>query len=168
VNYVCPNVPQFLEDLERLTSRPDSWAIPILASAGPRSRTHQFHFCYNTKKKDASYDDPNSLVKDYVTFDKLFNYLADTLKRDFNYNCDKNQYYAIGKLNVGYHTKAENVFTLRVESYVWMVDARYGAVIKALADGINAILEPEVEKQLPPEMVTRVEGHDFGMQDYVD
>jgi voltage-gated potassium channel len=168
VNYVCPNVPQFLEDLERLTSRPGSWAIPILASAGPRSRPHQFHFCYNTKKKDASYDDPNSLVKDYVTFDKLFNYLADTLKRDFNYNCDKNQYYAIGKLNVGYHTKAENVFTLRVESYVWMMDARYGAIIKALADGINAILEPEVEKQLPPEMVTRIEGHDFGMQDYVD
>jgi hypothetical protein len=49
-----------------------------------------------------------------------------------------------------------------------MMDARYGAIIKALADGINAILEPEVEKQLPPEMVTRVEGHDFGMQDYVD
>jgi voltage-gated potassium channel len=164
----CTNLPLFLEDLNRLTARPGSWAIPILGATGPRSRPHQFHFCYNTKKKDASYDDPQSKIKDYAAFDKLYNHLSDTLKRDFDYNCDKNEYYAIGKQNIAHYITADNIFTLRVECFVWLSDFRRMATIKALADGINAVLEPEVVKQLPPEMVSRVEGHDFGMQDYVD
>ena len=167
-NPICTNLPLFLEDLNRLTARPGSWAIPILGASGPRSRPHQFHFCYNSKKKDASYNDPQSKITDYETFDRLYNHLSETLKREFDYNCDKNEYYGIGKQNIAHHIKADNIFTLRVECFVWLFDFRRMATIKALADGINAILEPEVEKQLPPEMVTRVEGHDFGMQDYVD
>ena len=164
----CKHLPLFLEDLNRLTARQGSWAIPILGASGPRSRPHQFHFCYNTKKRDASYDDPQSKITDYATFDRLYTHLSDTLERDFNYKCDKNEYYIVGKQNIAHHIKADNIFTLRVECFVWLSDFRRMATIKALADGINAIIEPEVEKQLPPEMVTRVEGHDFGMQDYVD
>ena len=164
----CTNLPTFIEDLNRLTSRPGSWAIPILLATGPRSRPHQFHFCYNSKKKDTSYSDPQCRIKDYDSFDRLYNHLSEILKRDFKYESDKNEYYAITSQNIAHHITAENVFTLRVEGFVWLSDFRRVATIKALADGINAILEPEVEKQLPPEMVTRVEGHDFGMQDYVD
>ena len=164
----CKHLPLFLEDLNRLTARQGSWAIPILGASGPRSRPHQFHFCYNTKKRDASYDDPQSKITDYATFDRLYTHLSETLERDFNYKCDKNEYYIVGKQNIAHHINADNIFTLRVECFVWLSDFRRMATIKALADGINAIIEPEVEKQLPPEMVTRVEGHDFGMQDYVD
>ncbi len=164
----CKHLPLFLEDLNRLTARQGSWAIPILGASGPRSRPHQFHFCYNTKKRDASYDDPQSKITDYATFDRLYTHLSETLERDFNYKCDKNEYYIVGKQNIAHHIKADNIFTLRVECFVWLSDFRRMATIKALADGINAIIEPEVEKQLPPEMVTRVEDHDFGMQDYVD
>ncbi len=164
----CKHLPLFLEDLNRLTARQGSWAIPILGASGPRSRPHQFHFCYNTKKRDASYDDSQSKITDYATFDRLYTHLSETLERDFNYKCDKNEYYIVGKQNIAHHIKADNIFTLRVECFVWLSDFRRMATIKALADGINAIIEPEVEKQLPPEMVTRVEDHDFGMQDYVD
>jgi voltage-gated potassium channel len=164
----CKHLPLFLEDLNRLTARQGSWAIPILGASGPRSRPHQFHFCYNTKKKDASYNDPQSKIADYATFDRLYTNLSETLERDFNYHCDKNEYYIVGKQNIAHYIKADNIFTLRVECFVWLSDFRRMATIKALADGINAIIEPELEKQLPPEMVTRVEGHDFGMQDYVD
>lgn len=167
-NPKCKHLPLFLEDLNRLTARQGSWAIPILGASGPRSRPHQFHFCYNTKKRDASYDDPQSKITDYATFDRLYTHLSETLERDFNYKCDKNEYYIVGKQNIAHHIKADNIFTLRVECFVWLSDFRRMATIKALADGINAIIEPEVEKQLPPEMVTRVEDHDFGMQDYVD
>ena len=162
------HLPLFLEDLNRLTARQGSWAIPILGASGPRSRPHQFHFCYNTKKRDASYDDPQSKITDYATFDRLYTHLSETLERDFNYKCDKNEYYIVGKQNIAHQIEADNIFTLRVECFVWLSDFRRMATIKALADGINAIIEPEVEKQLPPEMVTRVEDHDFGMQDYVD
>ncbi len=167
-NCKCPNLSLFLEDLNRLTSRPGSWAIPILAASGPRKRPHQFHFCYNPKKQDESYGNPDSRVKDFALFEKLFNYVSTQLEKEYDYKCDRNLYYAVSKSNLAYLIQAENVFTLRVECFVWMSDFRRVAVIKSLAEYLNAVLEPEVEKQLPPEMVQRVEGKDFGMQDYVD
>ena len=164
----CPNFKLFVDDINRLTSRPGSWAIPFLGAIGPRSRPQQVHFCYNSKKHDDSYNDPLSRVKDFEKFDKLYNIISEELKKTYDYNCDKNEWYAVNKDNIAHYITAENVFTMRVECFVWMMDQRRVAFIKTLADGINAALEPEVEKVLPPEMVTRPSGKDFGMQDYVD
>ena len=164
----CPNLKLFLEDINRLADRPNSWVIPMLGATGLKSRPTQFHFCYNSQKHDASYNDPTSLVKDYATFDRLYNHLEQMLETTFNYHCDKNEWYAVGKQNLGYHIQAGNVFTLRVECFVWMASASWGGVTKALADGLHAVLEPEKKVAIPPEMVTRPEGKDFGMQDYID
>jgi hypothetical protein len=49
-----------------------------------------------------------------------------------------------------------------------MFEANRVAVIKTIADSINAVLESDIQKTLPPEIVTRRAGKDFGMQDYVD
>ena len=63
----------------------------------------------------------------------------------FNLYLDKNEWYAINpKTNIAQFINAENVFTLRVA------------------------FEPEVQKQLPPEMLERQKGKDFGMSDYVN
>ena len=156
----------FLEDINRLSSRQGSWVIPILAANGPRSRPQQFHFCYNTNKGDESYSDPAARIADYDAFDKAYNKLSEVLSR-YEYCCDKNLWYAVGKKNIAHYIKAENVFTLRVEAYVWMFDATYLAVTKDLADIFNEAFEPGVHKELPPEMVKRVIGHDFGFGDYV-
>ena len=86
----------------------------------------------------------------------------------YNYNCDKNEWYAIGKDNIAHSIEADNIFTLRVECFVWMFEPNRVAVIKTLADSLNAVLENDVQKTLPPEIVNRPVGKDFGMQDYVD
>ena len=164
----CPNFKLFIDDINRLTARPGSWAIPFLGAIGPRSRPNQVHFCYNSKKHDDSYSDPLSRVKDFETFDKLYNIISEELKKTYDYNCDKNEWYAVGNDNIAHYINAENVFTMRVECFVWMMDQRRVAFIKTLADGFNAALEPEVEKTLPQEMLKRQTGKDFGMQDYVD
>jgi voltage-gated potassium channel len=164
----CPNLPLFIEDLRRLADRPGSWVIPILEATGLRSRPTQFHFCYNSTKHDASYNDPTSLVKDYATFDTLYNHMEQTLKEKFDYNCDKNEWYAIGKQNIGHRITASNVFTLRIEAFVWIFDSRWGLAVKTIADCFHEILEPERPVEIPYEMAKRQEGHDFGMQDYVD
>lgn len=164
----CPNFQMFVDDLNSLAARPNSWVIPILGATGLRSRSTQFHFCYNSTKHDASYDDPTSLVEDYATFDALYNHLEQILQEGFDYHCDKNEWYAINKQNIGHHIKASNVFTLRVECYVYMFDNRWGSVIKTLAEGIHDMVEPEKPLEIPSEMVQRREGHDFGIQDYVD
>lgn len=165
----CPNLQLFLDDINRLANRSDSWVISILGSIGLKSRPEQFHFCYNTAKHDASYNDPNSLVKDYETFDKLYNRVAETVDVNYGYKCDKNEWYAISKQNFGHRiTTAKNQFTLRVECFVWMFDNRWGGVIKNLAEDLHSILEPERQLVVPFEMQKRQEEHDFGMQDYVD
>ena len=164
----CPNLPLFLADLDRLTSHPDSWVIPILGAIGPRSRPHQFHFCYNSTKGDESYDDPKSHITDYKTFGALYTSLEQMLESKYNYHCDKNKWYAIGKDNIAHRVKSPNIFTLRVECFVWVFDDRRLGVIKDIAEAMHNVLEPERELVMPAEMVTRQKGKDFGMQDYVD
>lgn len=165
----CPNLRLFLDDINRLSSRPGSWVIPILAAIGPRSRPQQFHFCYNTKKADSSYDDPNARISDYDAFEKMYARMSEILGEKYKYNCDKNQWYPVlNKKNIAYHINADNVFTLRVEAFVWVFDATYLAVTKDVADVFNEVFEPDVHKELPPEMVTRPKGHDFGFGDYIN
>ena len=167
-NTQCPNVKLFVDDISHLAARPNSWVIPMLGATGLKSRPTQFHFCYNTSKHDSSYNDPKSLVKDYATFDSMYNALDEILTTKYGYHSDKNDWYAIGKDNVGHHISAGNVFTLRVECFVWMIDNRFLSVIKDLAETMHATLEPERELVTPPEMLSRPLGKDFGMQDYVD
>ena len=165
----CPNMRMFLDDINKLTSRPGSWAIPILASSGLKNRPEKIHFCYNTTKGDSSYDDPLSLIHDYDLFDKVYREMSEYMQEKYSLNSDKNKWYGVqNKLNVGYHIKADNVFTLRVEAYLWVFDANFLEFIKAIADIFRQNLEPEKEYQLPPEMVTRRLGHDFGFGDYIN
>ena len=165
----CPNLQLFLDDVSRLADREDSWVIPILGSIGTKDRPEQFHFCYNTIKHDTSYDDPNSMVKDYDLFDKLYNRVATTVCEHYGYKCDKNEWYAINKQNFGHRiSTAKNIFTLRVECFVWMFDNRWGNVLMDLANDFHDVLEPERPLVVPFEMQKRQEGHDFGMQDYID
>lgn len=164
---LCPNLQVFINDIDRLSSKPNSWVIPILGAIGLKDRPTQFHFCYNSKKGDESYNDNQSRIKDFGTFDNLYNDVKSQMGI-FDYHCDKNIWYAVSKQNIAHYLKADNVFTLRVECFVWMFDDRYMSIIKALADSFNRILEPNIEKLIPPEMLSRPMGKDFGMQDYVD
>lgn len=164
----CPNLKLFLDDIKSLADRPDSWVIPILGAIGERSRPSQFHFCYNTTKMDSSYNEPESLVKDYDTFDRMYNSLSTILKDKYGYNCDKNEWYATSRQNIGRHVNAGNGFTLRVECFVWMYENNHISVIKDIADTLHATLEPEKTVEVPAEMLKRQPGKDFGMQDYVD
>ena len=165
----CPNMKLFLDDIRQFAEREGSWVIPILEATGPKSRPHQIHFCYNTRKKDESYDDPDALISDYEAFDKAYTRMEEVMDQKFNYKCDKNYWYGIQKgKNIGYHVNAANCFTLRVEAYLWIFNSGYVDVAKTIADVFNEAFEPEVRKVLPPEMVERRKGHDFGFSDYIN
>ena len=82
---------------------------------------------------------------------------------------DKNKYYGVSaKTNPAKYLKCPNVFTLRVEAIVSVFSNTFLATAKTISEVFNRNFEPEVEKQLPPEMLSRIKDHDFGMQDYVD
>ena len=165
----CPNLRLFLDDIDRLSSRPNSWVVPILESCGLRNRPEQLHFCYNTVKGDDSYNDPFARIKDYETFDKMYTKMSEYMADTYNLTCDKNKWYGAQKdLNVAYHVKADNVFTLRVEAWLWIFDANFLEFTKAIADIFHESFEPEKELKIPYEMLDRQFGHDFGFGDYVD
>ena len=130
----CPNLRLFLDDINRLSDRPNSWVIPILEATGPKSRPEQLHFCYNTVKGNSGYDDPLARIKDYKTFDNLYNEMSNYMLQTYNLVSDKNEWYGVQKnLNVAYHVTAENVFTLRVEAYLWIFDSNFLEFTKAIA-----------------------------------
>ncbi|MBR3855046.1 MAG: hypothetical protein IKM65_02685 [Bacteroidaceae bacterium] len=70
--------------------------------------------------------------------------------------------------NIAHHLKADNIFVMSIENFVWMFDSRYLAVIKTIADTLNSNIEPKKAKELPPEMLTRQSGKDYGMNNYTD
>lgn len=164
----CPNLSLFLEDINHFASRENSWVIPVLEATGPKSRPEQIHFCYNSTKGDTSYNDPKSKVTDFVTFDKLYQALSVAMEDNYGYKSDKNMWYAISKSNVAHYINANNVFTLRVEAFVWIFDNRFLEITKCIADTLHDVLEPERTYSIPLEMLKRQEGHDFGMKDYVN
>lgn len=163
----CPNLRLFLDDINRLSAQPNSWVIPILGAIGTKDRPTQLHFCYNSTKHDSSYDDPKARIKDYITFDKMYQEMEQQMAQ-YNLHLDKNEWYAVSSQNIAYHLKADNVFTLRVECFVYVFNSTFLEFVKQLADTFNFAFEPDKQKQLPPEMLTRQIGHDFGMSDYID
>jgi voltage-gated potassium channel len=164
----CPNLSLFLEDINRLAARENSWVIPILEATGLKSRPEQIHFCYNSTKGDTSYNDPKSKITDYQTFDKLYQTASQELENKYGYKSDKNIWYAIGNANIAHFLTASNIFTLRVEAYVWVFDNRFLSITKSIAETLHEILEPEKTLVVPPEMLHRPKGHDFSMRDYID
>lgn len=157
-----------MEDINRLAARENSWVIPILEAIGLKSRPEQIHFCYNSTKGDTSYNDPKSKITDYQTFDKLYQTASQELENKYGYKSDKNIWYAIGNANIAHFLTASNIFTLRVEAYVWVFDNRFLSITKSIAETLHEILEPEKTLVIPPEMLHRPKGYDFSMRDYID
>lgn len=164
----CPNLRLFLDDINRLTEKPDSWVIPILGATGLKNRPEQLHFCYNSTKGDDSYNDPKCRIRNYNTFDKMYREMENVMAEKFDYHLDKNKWYAVNAQNIAHHLNADNIFTLRVESRLFVFENTFLAFTKQIADTFNNAFESEVEKQLPPEMLKRRIGNDFGMSDYIN
>ncbi|MBQ7280059.1 MAG: ion transporter [Bacteroidales bacterium] len=168
LNNPCPNYPVFINDINGMAHRGDTWAIMMLSTNAPRSRPTQLHFCYNSKKGDDSYNDPDSRIKDYDTFDRMYSSMSKTMDDQFGLKCDRNQWYGVSNENIAHKLEADNVFTLRVAGFMLVNDDRLCAIVKQIADCLRQSIEPERSEPLIPEMRKRNVGHDFGMADYVE
>jgi hypothetical protein len=165
----CPNLRDFIDDINRLSSRPDSWVITLLGAVTPKTRPTQIHFCYNTNRNDASYDDPKAKIQDYNTLDKLYNEIESVMRENLSLNCGKNDWYPIDpKLNLSSFIECKNAFTIRVRAKSIAVDTTHVYMAKLFADSFNKVFEPDVQKEIPYEMQERQIGHDFGMSDYIE
>lgn len=154
----------FLEDIEKLSSQPDSWVIPMAFCIGPKSRHHKVHLCFN-KKKETGYDGPLNTISSVDVFDAFSKELADALETKYQMPVDKNEYYGVSKENLLHRIACKNGFALRMECYVIYFANDKMAKIKDIADIINRHLEPGVEKPIPADMLVRSEDS-YGYRGY--
>ena len=164
----CPNLRQFLDDINQLSAKSSSWVIPFLGAEGTSDRPTQWHFCYASTKHDSTYNDPQKTIEDTDKFEQLYQAANAYFEKNYNQHCDKNEWYAIGPNNISRHLVCPNSFTLRIEARLFVFDNFYLQYAKDLADLLNAQLESEAEKTIPAEMLKRTKGHDFGMKDYIN
>lgn len=93
--------------------------------------------------------------------------MEKTMSEEFGWVCDKNDWHTIHPdTNVGRYIHAPNMFTLRGESKIHCFSDDVLPTIQTMADVFNRHFEPEIEKSLPPEMLQRPKGNDFGMGCY--
>lgn len=162
----CPNMRMFLDDIDRLSSQPGSWVIPMCFCIGPKSREHKIHLCYGPTKHNASYDIPNVIFKDAAAFDGMAAEFSQTMEQEYGLKVDKNEYFAITpKKNLLFHLKAENGFALRMECYTIYFNKQKIAIIKSMADILRRHLDPGTECQIPQQMRVRPK-ECFGFADY--
>ena len=164
----CPNLRQFLDDINQLSAKSSSWVIPFLGAEGTSDRPTQWHFCYASTKHDSTYNDPKKTIIDTQKFEQLYQAISKHFEENYNQHCDKNEWYAIGPNNISRHLACPDSFTIRIESRLFVFDSAFLQYAKDLADLLNAQLEPEAEKTIPAEMLKRTKGHDFGMKDYIN
>jgi len=168
----CPNLPLFLDDINRLSSKENSWVIFILSASGGQEPVYptQFHYIIGSKKGDETYDDPNITIHDIPRFDSLYQDLAQQIKEQYDLDSDRQKYHTgTSPKNIARHLNKENApnaFTIRIAWSVTCWDFRSLQISKTMADALNlhlaGINPPDVSKEL----TTRVPGKDYGYDFY--
>ena len=158
------NMETFLADINKLASQPDSIVIPMAFCAGPKSRHHKIHLCFN-KKGNSGYDGNLCTIKDADTFNSFSDEFIHTMENDFQMPVDKNEFYGVTSTNLLHTIYCKNGFALRIECYVIYFASDKMTKIKAMADILNKYYEYDVEKTIPSEMLKRPTNC-FGYRDY--
>ena len=164
---VVPGFRAFLDDVNRLTCREDSWCITLLAASGAAEPEYptQFHFCYGGKKGDESYDSNTLLIHDIPGFDAMYSDLSGRLNSEFGFDSDRQRFHDSSnpKTYIRHleHPERINAFVLRVAWSVMCWDSRRILVAKELADSFAKHHEGGI-KPYPEEL--KIKG--IGFSDY--
>lgn len=151
------NLPLYMEDLERLTSRKGSWTFTVLVASGSNEPTYPtiFHFGAGGAKGDESFEGENLVVKDIAAYRAFYEDISATLKEQYDMASDHQRYHntAVKGLFARKYREgrgAENNIVMRVAWSACLWDSRRIAIAKTIADTLNRHFESDVEKQYDP------------------
>ena len=135
------NLPLYMEDLEKLTSKEGAWTITPLVASGANEPTFptQFHFTYGAKKGDETYDDPNITLNDISTFDALYKEFQKLLETKYDLQSDCHRYHTNAAKNYfarHLNTKV-NAIAVRIAWSVTCWDMRAIQIAQDFAQLIN-------------------------------
>ena len=160
----------YMADLNRLTSREDSWVISMLASCGGNGPSFpaKIEFTAGGETGNESLEQEGLTVKDTARFKTLIEDTEVCLKEDFELESAFQRYHGVGiNSHKLYTRKLANVaninsFCITVAWSVSFWDSRRTAVAKCLAELIAKDIEGRNELSLSPELKRK----DCGYDDY--
>ncbi|MBR4849897.1 MAG: potassium channel family protein [Alistipes sp.] len=161
---------EYMADLNRLTSRKDSWVITMLAACGGNEPNYpaKVEFVAGGEKGNESLEQEGLTVKDLARFKTLIDDTEMRLKEEFELESAFQRYHGVGlnphKLYTHKLANAENInsFSLCVAWSVSFWDSRRTAVAKCLAELIAKDIEGRNELSLSAELKRK----DCGYDDY--
>lgn len=161
---------EYMADLNRLTSREDSWVITMLAASGANEPSYpaKIEFTAGGEKGNESLEQEGLTVKDLARFKALIENTEVCLKSEFNIESAFQRYHGIGinahKLYTHKLVNAANIssFCITVAWSVSFWDSRRTAVAKCLAELIAKDIDGRQELNLSAELKRK----DCGYDDY--
>ena len=160
------NLPLYMEDLERLTSREGSWTITFLVASGALEPAYPtiFHFSAGGAKGDERFEGENLMVKDMKAYRAFYEDVTAQLEEEFSMASDHQRYHNVASPNI-FARKfrkgkgSENNFILRVAWSACLWDSRRIAIAKTIADTINKHFEGDVTKEYNTDLKVKKSGY---------
>ena len=160
------NLPLYMEDLERLTSREGSWTITFLVASGALEPAYPtiFHFSAGGAKGDERFEGENLMVKDMKAYRAFYEDVTAQLEKEFSMTSDHQRYHNVASPNI-FARKfrkgkgSKNNFILRVAWSACLWDSRRIAIAKTIADTINRHFESDVTKENNTDLKVKKSGY---------
>ena len=160
------NLPLFMEDLERLTSREGSWTLTPLVASGANEPAYPtiFHFSAGGAKGDERFEGENLIVKDMQAYRAFYEDVTSVLDKNFGLTSDHQRYHNVTSPNVFARKYeegkgSENNIVLRIAWSACLWDSRRIAIAKTIADALNRHFENDVTKGDNPELKIKRSGY---------
>lgn len=153
------NLPLYMKDLERLTSRKDSWTLTPMVASGANEPSYPtvFHFSIGGAKGDERFEGENLMVKDLTAYRSFYDDITRELERKYAMASDHQRYHNTSSPNIFARKYeqgkgSENNIILRIAWSACLWDSRRIAIAKTLADALNRHFEKDVVKEYAPDL----------------
>ena len=161
------NLPLFMDDLERLTSREESWTLTPLVASGANEPTYPtiFHFSAGGAKGDENFEGENLIVDDMVKYRSFYEDLSSVLNEKFDMTSDHQRYHNVttSKLFARQYNEgmgSRNNIILRVAWSACLWDSRRIAIAQTIAEALNRHFDTTHDIGISPELKHKSAGYD--------
>ena len=144
-----PGQPEFMADINELTSREGAWCITILSASGTNEPEYPevVHIGYGAGRGETALDAPNLFIHDIEKADAIFTGIENTLQNEFGWKAERQIRYKSDNPNIylRHLSSADkmNAFILRIAWSAMSRDPRRIKFAQAIADILHKELEPD-------------------------
>lgn len=144
-----PGQPEFMADINELTSREGAWCVTILSASGTNEPEYPevVHIGYGGGRGESALDAPNLFIHDIDKADAIFTGIESTLQNDFGWKAERQMRHKSDNAKVYLRhlpsVDTMNAFILRIAWSAMSRDTRRIKMAQAIADILHNELEPD-------------------------